>query len=75
MMNPQVMLLNMLKQQAGSNPVLNNALGMAEKGDMKGVETLCRNICRERGIDPDKMMQQANGQIQQMMNQFGNMKL
>lgn len=68
MINPQAMIMNVLRQQAGSNPVLNNALGMAEKGDMQGVETLCRNICKDRGIDPEKMMQQA-------MSQFGNMKL
>lgn len=67
MMNPQMFLMNMLKQQAGNNPVLNNAIQMAEKGDMKGVENLCRNICRERGIDPNQMMQQA-------MNQFNGMR-
>lgn len=75
MMNPQAMIMNMLRQSAGNNPVLNNALNMAEKGDMKGVETLCRNVCKERGIDPEKMMQQAQNQAQQMMSQFGNMKL
>lgn len=67
MMNPQAMVINMLRQQAGNNPVLNNALHMVEQGNMKGIENLCRNICNERGLDPNKLMEQA-------MNQFGNMR-
>lgn len=67
MINFQAMAMNMLRQQAGNNPVLNNAIQMAERGDMKGVENLCKNVCRERGIDPNQMIQQA-------MNQFGNMR-
>lgn len=61
--NPQGMI-NLLRQQTGNNPVLNNALNMAEKGDMKGVEQLARNLCKERNIDVDT----ALGQIR---NQFG----
>lgn len=67
MINPQAMAINMLRQQAGNNPVLNNAIQMAEKGDMKGIENLCRNICKERGVDPNQLMEQA-------MSQFGNMR-
>lgn len=62
--NPQQMLMNMMKQNAGNNPVLNNALNMAEKGDMDGIEQLARNLCKERGIDPDNA-------VKQIMNQFG----
>ena len=57
-------MINLLRQQTGNNPVLNNALNMAEKGDMKGVEQLARNLCKERNIDVDT----ALGQIR---NQFG----
>lgn len=67
MFNPQMMAMNMLRQQAGNNPVLNNAVNMAEKGDMKGIENLCRNICKERGINPEDLMKQA-------MSQFMNMR-
>lgn len=62
--NPQQMLMSMMKQNAGNNPVLNNALNMAEKGDMDGVEQLAKNLCKERGIDPDNA-------VKQIMNQFG----
>lgn len=56
-------MINLLRQQTGNNPVLNNALNMAEKGDMKGVEQLARNLCKERNIDVDT----ALGQIRNML--------
>ena len=52
--NPQQILMNMLTQQAGQNPVLGNALNMIQRGDIQGVEKLARNMAREKGIDADK---------------------
>lgn len=34
--NPQQMIMNMMRQNVGSNPVMNNALQMMEKGDNAG---------------------------------------
>lgn len=65
MKNPQEIAINMLKQEAGNNPILNNALNMAQSGNLKGVEDICRNICQERGIDPNSYMQKA---MQMMKN-------
>lgn len=62
--NPQEMIMNMLKQQAGNNPMMNNALQMMEKGDTQGVETLVRNLCKEKGVNPEDAMKQV-------MSQFG----
>lgn len=62
--NPQQFAMNMLREQAGDNPVLNNAMKMADQGNFKGIEQLARNICNERGVSPEKIMQQA-------FNQFG----
>lgn len=61
--NPQQTLMNMMKQNAGNNLVLNNALNMAEKGDMKGIEQLTRNLCKERNINPDDAFNQIRGQF------------
>lgn len=61
--NPQATVMNMLKQNAGQNPVLNNALSMAEKGDMKGVEQLARNLCKERNINVDDAVAQIRNQL------------
>ena len=60
--NPHGMI-NLLRQQTGNNPVLNNALNMAEKGDMKGVEQLARNLCKERNIDADNAFAQMKNQL------------
>lgn len=61
--NPQQMIMNMMKQQAGSNPVINNALQMMEKGDNAGLENLARNLCKERNINPDEAFNQIKGQF------------
>lgn len=61
--NPRQMLMNMMKQQAGTNPVLNNALQMMEKGDSKGLEQLCRNLGKEKNVDIDQMMNQIKNQF------------
>ena len=61
--NPQEVILGMLKRQAGNNPVLNNALNMAEKGDSKGIEQLARNLCKKNGVNPDEAMRQIKSQF------------
>lgn len=61
--NPQQMIMNMMKNQAGSNPVMNNALQMMEKGDNAGLEKLARNLCSEKGINADEAFNQIKGQF------------
>lgn len=52
--NPQQMMMNMLQQQAGDNPVSQNLLKMAQNNDGKGIEQFARNLCQQRGLDFDK---------------------
>lgn len=54
--NPQQMVMNMMRQNAGNNPLLNNAMGMMEKGDSAGIQKMVENICREKGLDPTEVM-------------------
>lgn len=61
--NPRQMLMNMMKQQAGNNPVMNNALQMMEKRDSQGLEQLCRNLGKEKNVDIDQMMNQIKNQF------------
>lgn len=51
--NPKQFLLEQVMQN-NSNPMINNLLQMAKKGDTKGVETFARNFMQERGVDFDK---------------------
>lgn len=59
MRNPQQFLQQMAgNSQAMSNPILKNAMDMANKGDTKGVEQLARNLCKEKGINVDDAVRQ-----------------
>lgn len=52
MMNPQ-QIINKMMPQIQNNPILSNALNLAQKGDDKAVEQIARNVCQSRGIDFD----------------------
>ena len=43
-----------VKQLAGNNPMLENLINMAEKGDNQGIENFARNVLKERGLDYDE---------------------
>lgn len=61
--NPQQEVMNMLKSQSGNNPMANNLLDMAQKGDSKGIEQMARNMCKEKGIDADQAVEQLKQQF------------
>lgn len=54
--NPQQMMMNMIKQNSNSNPMLSNAMKMMESGNASGVEDMVKNICKDKGIDPNDVM-------------------
>ena len=58
-MNPQAMLQQAMNNpQVTNNPILKNAIDMAQRGDTKGLEELTRNVGKERGVDVDQLMKQ-----------------
>ena len=61
--NPQKVVMDMMREQAGNNPVMRNAMQMAEKGDPEGIEKLARNLCKEQGIDADEMVNKIKSQF------------
>ena len=61
--NPQQAIINMMKQQSGNNPVIDNAINMMEKGDNAGIEKLARNLCKERNMNPDDILSQVKNQF------------
>lgn len=42
------------KMIGNSNPMLNNLIDMAQKGNSDGIETFARNMFKEQGRDFDK---------------------
>lgn len=62
--NPQQFIQGMMNNnQAMQNPILKNALEMAQKGDKQGIEELARNLCKEKGINPDEAISKIKGQF------------
>lgn len=63
---PQQFIQQMIgNNQIMSNPIIKNALGMAQSGNSKGIEQMARNLCKEKGINPDDVMKQIK-------SRFGN---
>lgn len=52
--NPQQLVMQVLEQQANSNPMYANLLSLAKAGNGKEIEMIARNMAKEKGIDFDK---------------------
>lgn len=52
--NPQQLVMNILQQKSQSNPILNNAMNLAQNGNESGLLALARNLTAQRGLDFDK---------------------
>lgn len=64
MKNPQQFLQNMMgNNQIMQNPMAKNTLEMAQNGDFRGIENIAKNLCKEKGINPDEMMNQIKKQM------------
>ena len=57
--NPKMILSQMMsKSQFSNNPIMKNTFDMMNRGDSKGLEQLARNLCKEKGINPEEIMSQ-----------------
>lgn len=52
--NPQQMMINMLEQQSGNNPMMANLLDLAKQNKTNDIEQIARNMLKEQGKDYDK---------------------
>lgn len=58
-MNVMGMIQQMMSNnQMMNNPMIQNAMSMAQSGNSKGIEQMARNLCKEKGINPDDVMKQ-----------------
>lgn len=55
--NPRA-ILNVIANnpQFMRNNIVKNAFSMASQGNMQGVETLARNLCEEKGINVEELL-------------------
>ena len=56
---PQQFIQQMMgNNQIMSNPMMKRTMQMAQQGKMQGIEQIARNLCKEKGINPDDAMKQ-----------------
>lgn len=65
-MNPMQMIINkmMNSPQMQNNPMARNALEMYRSGDVKGLQNMAENICKENGTTTEDVKNR-------IMQQFG----
>lgn len=62
--NPQnIVQQAMNNNQIMRNPIARNTIEMMQKGDSKGLESMARNLCHEKGMDPDELLKQVKQQF------------
>lgn len=59
----QQMVLNMIKQKYGNNPVMQSVLSMVNSNNTGGIEPLARNLCKSMGVDADQMFMNAKNNM------------
>lgn len=59
----QVVQQIMKNNQLMSNPIMQNAMQMAQQGNMQGIEQMARNLCKEKGLNPDEVFNQIKGKF------------
>ena len=64
-MNPMEMIKQVVMNKIGKNmnPMQQNLINMANKGDVKGVETFARNLLKEQGRNYDKEFNKFKSQL------------
>lgn len=62
--NPKHFMQNIMgNNQIMSNPMAKNAVELMQKGDAQGVEQMARNLCKEKGLNADEVMQQIKSKF------------
>lgn len=52
--NPKQFVYNIVENNMGSNPLFANLLNLAKSNNTAEIETVARNIFKEKGLDFDK---------------------
>lgn len=57
--NHKMILSQMMSNsQFSNNPIMKNTFDMMNRGDSKGLEQLARNLCKEKGLNPEEIISQ-----------------
>jgi ABC-type tungstate transport system permease subunit len=62
--NPQQFLQNaMQNSQLMQNPIAKNAIEMYKRGDKDGINQMAQNLCKEKGVKPEEIINQLKSQF------------
>ena len=62
--NPQAFLQQMMNNsQLIQNPLARNAIEMYQRGDKDGINKMAENLCRERGINQEDVINQIKSRF------------
>ena len=62
--SPQQFLQQMMRNnQVMRNTLMKNTIEMAQKGDMQGIEQMARNLCKEKGLNADDVINQIKSKF------------
>ena len=57
--------MNIIQSQKNNNPIIENAVNLAQNRDISALEMIARNLAQQRGLDFDKefsnFMRSLNG--------------
>ena len=62
--NPKDIAMQMIRSK--NNPIVNNLINMAEKGDYNGVENFARNVFKEQGRNFDAELEEFKKMISEI---------
>ena len=51
--NPQQLMMNVLQQNDYNNPIIQNAMQLAQRGNISSLELISRNLAQQKGLDFD----------------------
>lgn len=64
MRNPSQFVQNMANNsRVMQNPIAKNTIDMMNRGDTQGLAELGRNLCKERGLNPDEVLKNFRSQM------------
>lgn len=52
--NPQQLLMGIMNQQGNQNPIFQNAMNLAQNGNVSALQKIARNLAQQRGINFDQ---------------------
>lgn len=61
--SPKDFCMAMLQQNMGNNPILANVFEKMQSGNYGDIEKIARNLCAQKGINPDQAIKEIQNRF------------